>query len=641
MAREGEVISMRGRRDRDDDEEPGTPGQRAGYAGAYADAPRTGGDGQLVVSGAARNRDAQRRTGSALSRSSRGSAGMRNRTPAIHQDVVAYRPDSDDDFFDSDTSYEHRRRAESRQTCHIISGRTAVLLAIVMTGAAVAPLLTNDSLVLFGDHVPLSAGSLVSWVRGDPDEVTLRRDTVTKRFGYVYNDRLLLGASEENTPARAAGLSRFIGRQITHLNGIAVGSVQEFRDVESRVGDVIQLRFAPTKFVPGAQVRAVSRIHFQSGKVIEAGMVGEVIKVPGDTEGSIAEVKIGGTLWDALPGQVEVVEVSYAKLAIGMPVKTKLRLTFQSGKVLMPGLEGTVTKVPGDYDGSVAEVRVSGLRFDAMPGQIEPVGDASQKAGMATVATEEVVQLLEALGHQNYLPKLLAYGIDRLDFLAAAEEHDASAVGVKPLHWRRITSEAKRRAALSSRGRAGLQRLLDTLGETSLMPKLISWGFDRVDLLARTGEQDGDALGVKQDRWQRILREARRRVNETQTQTQGEPVSPFDKELSPEADKVRRMLSEIGMKQYWRRVQAFGLDDMTRLSKAPNLTSSMEVNWNVWRAIQEEARRRERGEHGKLNPEVERENMLEYFDVLVKRFERDEFKMLRKPTPAPPRPFRR
>eukprot|EP01065_Artemidia_motanka_P040288 TRINITY_DN5012_c4_g1_i1.p1 TRINITY_DN5012_c4_g1~~TRINITY_DN5012_c4_g1_i1.p1 ORF type:complete len:635 (+),score=173.60 TRINITY_DN5012_c4_g1_i1:72-1907(+) len=541
--------------------------------------PRVSGGGQMVVHGGA----IRSRSHSLLDR------------PVHGQQKI-------DDVAEWETTRDPTPAPRARRRHDFFSLKSLAIVAVV-TCAALSPLF-----VPLGDYMR------------DPDEVTIRRDAFTRRFGYVYDDRLLLGASEENTPAKAAGLSRFIGRQITHVNRIIVNNMREMQDVEARVGDVIQLRFAPSRFAVGVPVRATHRILFQSSKVIEAGAIGVVTKTVGETEGSVAEVKIGGIVWDAMPGQVEVAEMTQLQLSIGMPVRVRTRLSFLSGQVLMPGSQGVIVRVPGDYEGSVAEVRVNNIRFDAMPGQLEPVDGSQGQTVATTVVTEEVTQLLEALGHQNYLPRLVAYGIDRLDFLASAEDRDGAAVGVKPLHWRRITSEAKRRAQQSSRGRAGLERMLDSLGEKELLPKLVGWGFDRVDYLARATAQDADAVGVKAERWQRVLREAKRRVNDTSPDAS---TTPAPRE-APEALQVKQMLTDLGFARLWRRVAAVGLDDMRRLANAPNLTSPLGLDWPTWRSIQKEAKARESGHVGAVDPEVQRADMMKEYEGIVRRFTKED-----------------
>ena len=78
------------------------------------------------------------------------------------------------------------------------------------------------------------------------DEITIQRDPRTKTWGMYITPSLMLRRVDEKAPARTAGLLRFVSRKITHANGVSVLTHDQFRSVESRVGDSITLRFAPS-----------------------------------------------------------------------------------------------------------------------------------------------------------------------------------------------------------------------------------------------------------------------------------------------------------------------------------------------------------------------------------------------------------
>ena len=213
------------------------------------------------------------------------------------------------------------------------------------------------------------------------------------------------------------------------------------------------LPLPPFQFVAGASVRATSRVLFSSGDYIETGARGVIVRVPGEREGSLASIKSPGIgVWDAFPGQIEPDEMGFLFLPGGM-VRTQSIIAFESGRKVAAGSVGVVNKVPGDYKGSVAEVHIAGLTWDAMPGQVEPIvqgsggagdgagGDGRRTPAPPTIAQEEVVQMLATLGHQQYLPRLLAFGLDRLDFIAVCTKREGAVLGIKALHWKRIVNE--------------------------------------------------------------------------------------------------------------------------------------------------------------------------------------------------------
>eukprot|EP01062_Namystynia_karyoxenos_P048108 TRINITY_DN36540_c0_g1_i1.p3 TRINITY_DN36540_c0_g1~~TRINITY_DN36540_c0_g1_i1.p3 ORF type:complete len:154 (+),score=42.76 TRINITY_DN36540_c0_g1_i1:75-536(+) len=69
----------------------------------------------------------------------------------------------------------------------------------------------------------------------------------------------------------------------------------------------------------------------------------------------------------------------------------------------------------------------------------------------------EVSAALEEAGLPQYRERLLAHGIDRLRFLAAAAPDQGAAAGVPPAHWRRIERVARARYA-EGRGRGRARR---------------------------------------------------------------------------------------------------------------------------------------------------------------------------------------
>ena len=308
-----------------------------------------------------------------------------------------------------------------------------------------------------------------------------------------HSENLLLISVDEGVQSRLDGLPKYLSRRITHANGILVTTVEAFRALESSVEDRITLRFAPLWFQVGSSVKVSKRVNFRSGDYVEAGTKGVIVRVPGELEGSIAAIKTPGVgVWDVLPGQIEP-DASAARFSPGMLVRTTALIVFESGSRVEPGVVGTVL-APGEVKGAVAEVKVGGHVFDAMAGQVEALShDAAVARTPAPppATTEEVLRMLEELGHQQYAERMLAYGLDKLEFVAAASPRDGAALRVKPVHWQRMVAEAKRRVPLSGRGRSGLEQLFTDLGEKANLPKVLGYGIDRLDQLAKAETKDG------------------------------------------------------------------------------------------------------------------------------------------------------
>ena len=57
----------------------------------------------------------------------------------------------------------------------------------------------------------------------------------------------------------------------------------------------------------------------------------------------------------------------------GLPVKVLVPVSFDNGRKVRSGCFGTVTRVPGEAAGSVAEVSADGVTWDAWADQVEPV----------------------------------------------------------------------------------------------------------------------------------------------------------------------------------------------------------------------------------------------------------------------------
>eukprot|EP01063_Lacrimia_lanifica_P012467 TRINITY_DN19117_c0_g1_i1.p1 TRINITY_DN19117_c0_g1~~TRINITY_DN19117_c0_g1_i1.p1 ORF type:complete len:646 (+),score=231.66 TRINITY_DN19117_c0_g1_i1:80-2017(+) len=454
------------------------------------------------------------------------------------------------------------------------------------------------------------------------DVITIHRDPKSRQWGMHLSDTLMLSRVDDYAPGKLQGLSKFVSRRITHANGVAVLNAEQFTMVESRVGETLTLQFAPSAFVVGAPVNIMQRVLFKSGTYIEPGTKGIVIRVPGDVEGSVASVKSTGVgVWDAMPGQVEP-DIEAATMTVGTTVRTLRSMSFMSGKELAAGAVGVVTKVPGDFTGSVAEVAVNGIKFDAMPGQVAILRAAAEAEARAPLplATEEVVQLLEALGHQQYLPRLVMFGLDRLDFLAQSAKSDGAALGIKPAHWKRIVSEARHRVPLSGRGRSGLEQLCNDLGEMLLLPKLIGYGLGRLDELAKTEPRDGQALKIKPEQWTRIVDEAKKRVNMT--------TSSLEQPQTPAHQALYRMMQDVGLVKHYKRLIVFGLDSIMRMAKSQNISTTIELQGWEWNRLQEEALRRLAGKSSlKMasgDPEAEKQTDMMEHEQLAQRFEEED-----------------
>eukprot|EP01060_Flectonema_neradi_P021070 TRINITY_DN2859_c1_g1_i1.p1 TRINITY_DN2859_c1_g1~~TRINITY_DN2859_c1_g1_i1.p1 ORF type:complete len:502 (+),score=105.03 TRINITY_DN2859_c1_g1_i1:604-2109(+) len=377
------------------------------------------------------------------------------------------------------------------------------------------------------------------------------------------------------------------------------------------------------QFVVGATVVVIERVIFESGKGVDIGMTGVVVKIPGDIDGSMASVSTPGIgLWDAFPGQVEPTEEAI-KLTPGMAVRTRKLIIFQSGKRVAIGTVGVVNKVPGEFVGSVAEVTIGGLKWDATEGQLDIIGSIStdkETPQPPTAATEEVVQLLEYLGHQQYLPKLILYGFDRLDFLAQSNKRDGVALGIKPIHWKRIVLEASRRVPLSGRGRSGLEQLCSDLGEKKLLPKLLKYGLDRLDQVAQAQNVEGQHLGLKPETWKRVVDEARKRVNMT-TNAMEQPQTNTHQSLY-------RLLQDVGLVKHYKRLIVFGLDSVERMANSQNISTTIELEGWEWDRIRTEANNRIQGKaatiYVSVDPEGEKEQDLIEHETLAKKYDEED-----------------
>ena len=378
-------------------------------------------------------------------------------------------------------------------------------------------------------------------------------------------------------------------------------------------------------------------------------MTGVVVKIPGDIDGSVASVSTAGIgLWDAFPGQVEPTEDAI-KLTPGMAVRARKMIIFQSGKRVPQGAVGVVNKVPGEVIGSVAEVTVGGLKWDATEGQLEIIGSlASDKETPQppTIATEEVAQLLESLGHQQYLPKLILYGFDKLDFLSQSTKRDGEALNIKPMHWKRIVTEAGKRVPLSGRGRSGLEHLCSDLGEKKLLPKLLKYGLDRLDQVAQAQNVEGmvalfciliphkllfaklkkkttktgQHLGLKPETWKRVVDEARKRVNMT-TNAMEQPQTNTHQSLY-------RLLQDVGLIKHYKRLIVFGLDSVERMANSQNISSTIELQGWEWDRIRTEANNRLQGKAPTIfvssDPEGEKEQDLIEHETLAKKYDQED-----------------
>ncbi|KAJ9443305.1 hypothetical protein DIPPA_53610 [Diplonema papillatum] len=464
------------------------------------------------------------------------------------------------------------------------------------------------------------------WFRQNPNEITIHRDTRTKDWGFRYSDSLMLSSVNEQSPAYAAGLSEFLSRRITHANDVSVLNADQFHNVESRIGDSLLLRFAPSGFVVGATVKVIERILLKSGAVIEPGSLGTIVRVPGELKGSVATVKSPNFgLWDPTPGQVEPYEES-VKLLPGMTVRTKREIFMENGDRVPSGAVGVITNVPGELPGSVAEVNIGRMIWDAMAGQLEIVSEVrAETPPPPPLATKEIVMLLESLGHQQYLPRLVALGLDRLDFLAEASRSDGVALGIRPHHWKRIVMEAKRRVPLSGRGRSALEQLCSDLGEKSLISLLVSIGIDRLDQLALAVPMDGQSLKVAPEKWDRIVEEAKKRMNMTSTNT--------DLPQTPTQHILYRLLQDVGLVKHYKRLMVFGLDSVSRLAKSANISVTIELDGRSWNRMQGEAKHRLSGKKGNTfaaaNPEDDLEADMTEHQRLVHLYDEQDTQNLR------------
>eukprot|EP01061_Rhynchopus_euleeides_P020442 TRINITY_DN33244_c1_g1_i1.p1 TRINITY_DN33244_c1_g1~~TRINITY_DN33244_c1_g1_i1.p1 ORF type:complete len:321 (+),score=141.63 TRINITY_DN33244_c1_g1_i1:2-964(+) len=265
-----------------------------------------------------------------------------------------------------------------------------------------------------------------------------------------------------------------------------------------------------------------------------------------------------------------------------------------------------------------------------MPGQIEPLaaqpGDPVKPvAPPPTLAAEEVVQLLEHLGHQQYLPRLVSFGLDKLDFLAVATRRDGVALGIKPIHWKRIVSEAQRRIPLSGRGRSGLEQLFTDLGEKSALRRVVSYGIDRLDQLAASSPRDGSSLKFKPVQWLRIVDEAKKRLNMT--------VSHEEQPMTDGQRGVLMMLQGLGMTRHFKRLIVFGLDSVDRMAASQNISVTINLQGWEWNLIRDEALSIQSGKSSNLlktsiNPDEEKPGDLQEHERLAKEFDEEDAHVL-------------
>eukprot|EP00756_Hemistasia_phaeocysticola_P047913 Hpha_TRINITY_DN22365_c0_g1::TRINITY_DN22365_c0_g1_i1::g.177739::m.177739 len=141
-----------------------------------------------------------------------------------------------------------------------------------------------------------------------------RRDGVVVRFGSeltkVLSGNLVWPTTSQvarrfpvSAPVVVHGLSA--RRRRNSCTGRVERLQSEDRPGDNRVG--VALPHAP--LAAGDRAIAWAEIRFDDGQSVARGTVGEVLRVPGEQPGSIAEVSMGGLEFDAQPGEVCAFEI--------------------------------------------------------------------------------------------------------------------------------------------------------------------------------------------------------------------------------------------------------------------------------------------------------------------------------------------
>ncbi|KAJ9472466.1 hypothetical protein DIPPA_34932 [Diplonema papillatum] len=278
---------------------------------------------------------------------------------------------------------------------------TVLLVGFVLGSLQAVPILQSMYL----------GGQVVGSTQERYEEIVLTKDSFAKKYGFSFSDQLQVTEVEKNSPAFHAGIRKFIGRTMRRVNGIRIHDSGDFsraiarRQRRSSITTPVVVDFVPLLRVGGA-VRSVQRLVFKSGQVVPQGTLGIILRVPGLTKGSVAQVRFGGVRFDANPYQVEpVVE------------------------------EDSVPR-----------------RFEVVPAWI-----------LKNRGKEDVEAIINELGYGplGYLPKLMEYGLDRMDLLAQGTIQDGAALGVLPLHFDRMTDMAA--AVVKERKRLEEHRVADEL----------------------------------------------------------------------------------------------------------------------------------------------------------------------------------
>ena len=222
------------------------------------------------------------------------------------------------------------------------------------------------------------------------EEVVVRKDMKTKRYGFSYSDDLVVKEIDPHSTAAEAGLKKFSGRRIQKVNGIRVSTVAEFhnaiikRDQRSSLSYHIILNFTPL-FAVGNAVRATKRLTFKYQQQVQQGAVGVILRA--SLDGKTCTARIGGVVFEGSYSQLETV------VDEDVPHKYSKEPSW-------------IRKSDGERD---LEVIVSELGYRSM----------------------------------GYFESLIAYGIDRPDLLAIATSQDAEELLIKPHHFKELYSTAK------------------------------------------------------------------------------------------------------------------------------------------------------------------------------------------------------
>ena len=97
---------------------------------------------------------------------------------------------------------------------------------------------------------------------------------------------------------------------LSNTNTSAQSALQETRRMESEQRATSVPPNIRSDYEIGAEVKALRRIGFKSGKSVETGDVGKIVKVPGTVEGSPAKVKVGECVFSIMPGDFELVRTA-------------------------------------------------------------------------------------------------------------------------------------------------------------------------------------------------------------------------------------------------------------------------------------------------------------------------------------------